>query len=120
MQFNIIRLLLAVTAFAIALSAFGHMGAAGVCVSVIVGISTGLICLIVSPIQVWRALRMLLLTVLGGFLGLLLSAAVPSAYNSADVNWYAAVGGVVGFVTGALWMNYQAKLETFAKRNRNA
>ena len=120
MQFNIIRMLLAVTAFGVAFGAFSHFGTAGVSVSAIVGLSTGLICLMVRPIQAWRTIRMMLLTVLGGFLGLLLGFVTHPTYNSGGVNWYVAVGGVAGFVAGGLWMNYQAKLETFAKRNRDA
>ena len=71
MHFSLTRLLLAVTAFATAFSAFSYLGFAGIAVSTLIGVSVGAICLIVKPDQIWPMVRTGLMTILGGFNGLM-------------------------------------------------
>jgi hypothetical protein len=100
MQFSLARLLLAVAAFAVALGPFCQRGVAGIVVSLVVGLSVGLICIVVKRNQIWPMTRTGLLTVLGGFVGLMFCPMIHPPYNPGDEFWYIGIGGLIGFAIG--------------------
>ena len=81
MHFSLTRLLLAVTTFATAFGAFSYLGFAGIAVSILIGVSVGAICLIVKPDQIWPMVRTGMITILGGFIGLMFCPMVHPPYN---------------------------------------
>ena len=101
MHFSIARMLLAVTAFAIAFGAFSYLGIAGAVVSTVIGMSVGLICLIVNPNQIWPMIRTGLITIFGGVVGLVFYFTVHSPYLSGGELVFIGVGGMIGFVIGS-------------------
>ena len=100
MNFSLIRMLLAATAFAAAFGAFSYLGFAGIFASSVVGISVGLICLIVKTDQIWPMLRTGLLTIIGGFIGVMFCPMVHPPYNPGDEFSYIGIGGFIGFFVG--------------------
>jgi len=96
MHFSITRLFLAVTAFGIAFGAFSYLGVAGIVVSAVVGLSVGAICLIIKSNQIWPMTRTGLITIFGGFVGLLFCP----MNNPGDEIGHIAMCGFVGFVIG--------------------
>ena len=112
---------LAVTAFAIAFGAFSYLGIAGVVVSAVIGISVGVICLIVKPSQIWPMIRTGLITIFGGFVGLMFCPMVHPPYNPGDEFGYIGMGGLIGFVIGiSMTASQQSTSETKGSNAENA
>ena len=117
MHFSLTRLLLAVTAFATAFGAFSYLGFAGIAVSTLIGVSVGAICLIVKPDQIWPMVRTGLITILGGFIGLMFCPMVHPPYNPGDEFGCIGMGGIVGFLIG-ISMTASQRTESNATNER--
>ena len=99
MHFSITRLLLAVSVFSLAFGALSNLGVEGVTVAIWIGLSVGLICLIVKPKQIWPMFRTVICIIAGGVLGTLFCPTPQPPAKSFETEC-AIIGGFIGFIIG--------------------
>lgn len=99
-RFSVSRMLVCVTAFAIAYARFADDTLLGTWVPIIVGGSVGTLCLVVAPNEIWPTTRTALFTIAGAVcVPIVVSAAFPVSHVRFD--WTSIwIGVSVGFLAG--------------------
>lgn len=107
LTFNLTRMFLAVTAFAIVFSGLTYIGDEGI-VAAIAGAGAAAVCLFVKPKEVLPQIRIGLVAALGALIGFILLLVFSPAYQGGQVGFFL-LAGFIGLLVGIYKNSFRSK-----------